>query len=276
MMSPERLRVFLVPSALALALGTGCPRPALLPGETARARSAEELLRRIDLAEAAVASVRGEGALALDGPEGKGSAGIYLEAAVPASLRFEQLDFFGRPVSVLVSDGVRLGFYDAQAGRYVRGPATPENLARFVPVSVPMAELVAILTGRVPRLEGGRAELAPDVGRGRYRLRLVGERFTQVLEVDPASSRVVRSATEPAGLAYALEHDEVVLQGGVTFPKRTRLELPVQRATLDLRWRDVTLNQAPDAAAFQVEPPEGVPVVDLDAAGAVATDGGVG
>jgi hypothetical protein len=36
---------------------------------------------------------------------------------------------------------------------------------------------------------------------------------------------------------------------------------------VELTWKDVTLNEAPDLSMFELEAPEGVPVVELDAQG---------
>lgn len=261
MMSRQRAAAILVPALLLV----GCPRPMSF-GDRGEAHSAEELLKWIDLSEATVSSVRGEASLSVDGPQGKGSTSLFIEAALPASLHLEQLDFFGRPQSVLVSDGERFGFYDGQAARYFRGPATTSNVARFLPVSLPIDELVAILLGRVPRVTADTADFTVDQGRGVYVLSLHHQRLTQVLWVDPSSTRVVRS-TVSLDTAYELELGAMSAHGAFTFPERIHLELSRKRIRLDLKWKDLTFNQRPDASLFEASPPEGVPVTEVDGEG---------
>lgn len=260
-MSPERAALMLVPAILAL----GCPLPPLDFGERGRAETADELLRRLELSELAVRAVRGEGRLSVDGPDGKGSTGLFVEAVEPSQVHLELLDFFGRPQSVLAIDGDRFGFYDAQAARYLRGPASPENLARVLPVSLPVGELVAILLGRVPRLSAETSELTLDERRGLYLLKLRAARVTQRLEVEPRTTRILRSSVEGSG-GYALALDDATPYAGGWFARRVRLEFPGQKVTLELRWQELTFNHHPDPALFEAEPPEGVPVIDLDPA----------
>lgn len=261
MMSRQRAVMTLVPALLLV----GCPR-ALSFGERGEAHSAEELLKWIELAEATVSSVRGEASLSVDGPQGKGSTSLFIEAALPASIHLEQLDFFGRPQSVLVSDGERFGYYDGEAARYFRGPATASNVARFLPVSLPIDELVAILLGRAPRVTADTADFTLDQGRGVYVLSLHHQRLTQVLWVDPSSTRVVRS-TVGSEAAYELELGAMSSHGAFTFPERIHLKLSRKKIRLDLKWKNLTFNQRPDASLFEASPPDGIPVTEVDAEG---------
>ena len=265
MMSRQRAATALVPVLLAM----GCPRPRLDLGPDGAARSSQELLKRVDLAESAVVSVRGEANLAIDGPQGKGSTALFVEVAPPNRVHLEQLDFFGRPQSVLVSDGERFGFYDGQAARYFRGPASRSNLERFVPIALPLGELVAILLGRVPRMKGEPSEFRLDERRGVYALSLSRDGYSQVLEVQPSSSRIVHSAVTPAGAAYGLELSDVRQLGGATFPFRVRLVSEEKKTTLELKWKSPVLNQPSDPALFEAAPPEGVPVIEIDGEGQV-------
>lgn len=254
-----------------------CPPPRVDFGPDGEAKSPEDLLRRVAVAELQVVGVKGEAKLTVDAPQGKGSAAAFIAALHPASLHFEQLDFFGRPQGVLTTDGERFGLFDAQAGQFFRGPATPPNLGRFLPVVLPPAELAGLLMGRVPRLPGATATLGFDDQKQVYRLTLSRGSATQRLEVDPRSARVVRSTVEGVS-AYGVEYGDLSALGPVTFPRRLVLSVPQASTTVELAWKELALNDSADLTLYDLSPPEGVPVVEVDARGqpvSAAPDAGV-
>jgi hypothetical protein len=258
-MTRNRNRLALVP-VLAL---LGCLPPHLDLGPLGEARTAGELLRRVDAAEGAVERVSGEARLVISGPGGRGSVALFVAVGRSASLHLEQLDFFGRPRMVLASDGRRFTLHDAETGRWYAGVPTRPALARFLPVALSAEALSALLLGRAPRLPASSAELALDAARARYRLTLTQGGRVQQLEVDPASARV---------LASSLDGDEVRFSGleamgGAVFPRSVRLERPAGRASLELTWTEVTLDPPEDASLFTLQPPEGTAVEELDEQG---------
>ncbi len=255
--------LLLVPAVCALA---ACP-PRVDFGKDGEAKSPDELLRRIAVAETQVIGLKGDSKLTVEAPQGKGSTSAFIAVLHPAFLHVEQLDFFGRPQGVLVTDGTSFGLLDSQAGKYFRGPASPANLGRFLPVVLPPQELAAILLGRVPRIATTASQMGLDEKKGVYTLVLRRGEVTQRLEVDPKSGRVVHSTVEGM-TAYELEFGDLSAYGPLTFPRELVLKVPAASTTLELRWREVTLNDATDLTLYDQAPPENVPVVELDARGA--------
>lgn len=262
-MLPQRATLLVLPLLLAF---SGCPRRPVDFGVDGAPTSAAALLQRVAWAEAQVVTLKGEARLSVDSPQGKGAATLFVAVAHPARLHLEQLDFFGRPQGVLVTDGETVSLYLAQEGTAYRGPATPANLGRFLPLVMPPAELAAVLLGRAPRIAAAAPELRFDERLGRFVLTLARGEARQVLEVQPPSYRVVKSTAAGLG-AYDLEFADVAPFGAATFPRRAALSAPAAKTSLTLTWKDVTLNEAPDPALFSLEPPEGVPVVEVDANG---------
>jgi len=253
------MRLAVVPVLVLL----GCLPPHLDLGPQGEARSAEELLRRVDAAEASVQGLSGEARLELAGPQGRVAVALFAAVGQSASLHLEQLDFFGRPRLLLVTDGHRFLLHDAEAGRWYAGPATRASLARFLPVPLAPGELAALLLGRAPRLAPASAELTLDATRGRYRLTLTRGNRVQQLEVDPASARVLRSTLDGA----QVEFSRLEAQGGAVFPRRVRLERTAQRTSLELSWTELSLDPRDDPALFSLLPPAGTPVEELDELG---------
>lgn len=253
---------------------TGCPKRIDF-GPRGEVTDPAALLELVRQAEGRVATLQGESKLRVDSPDARGTVTLWGAIARPGRLHLETLDFFGKPLAVLVSDGQRFGLYQAQENRYYQGPATPENLSRFLPVVIPGDELVSLMLGQAPRIAAPPVSLRADAEAGGYVLTLEGElprrdgtraRATQVLTVHPQHHRVLRS--EVRGVeAYDLTFENFLQSGAVVFPRRAQLEARGAKTTLELRYTEVTLNGAPDLAMFELTPPEGVPVVEVDAQG---------
>ncbi len=224
-------------------------------------------------AEESVYAVKGEAKLKLDTPQAKGGVTLFVAVSHPALIHLESLDFFGRPQAVLVSDGARFGLYRADEGRYYRGPATAANLGRFLPVALPPRELTALLLGRAPRIPHESGELAFLPEAGTYRVTLHEGGVTQTLRVDPKSYRVLDS--QVAGVnTYSLVFEGLETSRAGVFPRRIALRTPAAEQTVELRYTDIEVNEAPDLTLFELEPPGGSRVVEVDEAGIPRKDQG--
>src|SRR5215218_10329768 len=206
-------------------LCTGCPKRMDF-GPQGEVTDPAALLALVREAEGKVATLQGESRLRVDSPDAKGTVTLFGAIARPGMLHLETLDFFGKPLAVLVSDGRRFGLYQAQENRYYRGPATPENLSRFLPVVIPGEELVALMLGQAPRLAVAPVSVRSDAKEGGYVLTLEGEvpsaqggrvKATQVLVVHPQHYRVLRSEVRGVS-AYDLRFTDFLQSGRVTFP----------------------------------------------------------
>ncbi|MBS1151126.1 MAG: hypothetical protein H6Q89_2824 [Myxococcaceae bacterium] len=258
MPAANRLPALLVPIAL---LVCGCPHRVDF-GPEGQPTSAEALLKRVEVAETGVVSVKGDARLRVDSPQAKGVVTLFAAVTHPAFVHLESLDFFGKPQGVLISDGRTFGLYDGTAGKYFRGPATAQNVARFVPIALPPAELAALLLGRAPRLAHESAELRFDAEQGALVLTLKKGAATQVLTIQPPSYRVIRSTV--TGLdAYDFEFENIEAVGGVTYPRRVVLTAKGS-VRVELNYKDVVVNEPPDLTLYEMTPPANVPIVEVD------------
>lgn len=232
-----------------------CPKRPIDFGKEGEPRSDADLLARVRAAELSVTSVKGEAKLKAATDRGSGTAGLFVAAKEPSFIHLQALDFFGKPQAQLVTDGAKFGLYDAQAGKYFHGPASAANLRRVLPVVVAPAELAALLLGRVPRPSVDPA-VTFDRERGRWTLQYEKQR----VEVEPPSYRVVHSSN-----GYVVEMGDIGERGGVTFPGYESLASGGQ--SMELKWKDIELNVEPEADLFDMTPPEGVPVVEVDGQG---------
>ena len=262
-MLPQRFSLLLISGVLAL---TACPKRIADFGKDGEPRSAEELLKRINVAESQIYSLKGDAKLIVDAPQGKGAVTLFAAVTHPAYIHIEQLDFFGRPQGVLVTDGTRFGLYTAQDGKYYRGPATAANLSRFLPLVMPPAELAAVMLGRAPRISPDSLEMSFDDKLQQLVLVIIRGKIRQTLHVQPPSYRVVKSTAENLN-AYELAFEDLSTQNGITLPRHATLDAPIAKTKMELVWKDVAINEAPDLTLFDFEPPEGIPVVEVDGSG---------
>ncbi len=253
-----RARRTLLPALLALASCAPRKPPPDLSLDPA------ELLAQVRAAAARVSSVKGEARIRMVAPGMKGTVPAFVAAGRPDLLHVESLDFFGNPIAVLVTAGGRLSLYDAREKVLYRGEATPENLARLVPVPVDPAELVEVLCGSVPLLAGAPVRAEP--GRGFVELVLSDGARTQTVRVG-AGAAVLRSEVSGPGEGPPGEHEvafgSFVPLGEGRFPTEASLASPGHRVRVELAWTDPEPNAPLDPALFRLDPPRGARVEEL-------------
>jgi hypothetical protein len=221
----------------------------------------------VKAAQARVVSVAGRARLGVDGSGGSGGVEQVLVAERPDRLRVETHDFFGNVVAVLaVMDG-RLALYDARERTFLRGAATPANLARLVPVPLPPEALVTLLCGSAPLLDG--APLSAEPGDGRVLLTLRRGDLVQRLEVGPGAAllasrlrRVTAGGEVPSGLDA--EFSDHRLRAGQQVPTDLTARAAEAGVALSLHWRELEVNRSVEPSLFQLSPPAGARLVDLD------------
>ncbi len=250
--------------ATVVALLTGCPRP-LDYGPGGRIDDPGALLASLDREEAKVGALVGEGRLFLQSPQGQGEVALYLAVERPDRLHLESFDFFNRPLAALTCDGQRFGLYDGNEGRYYFGPATAENLRRFLQTALSPQQVAALMLGSAPRDLNAEASLTVDEERGAYQLVLQSPTLPQRLWLHPLHHRAVRSEWGGASPLIAEYGDFTQTSTGM-FPKEIKVTAPRAELTLRLRYTQLTLNQR-EEGMFTVEAPPGVPQTELDAHG---------
>jgi outer membrane lipoprotein-sorting protein len=221
------------------------PPPDLSPDPAA-------LLQQVEVAQARVQRVRGEAKVRVESKEGGGAVTQFVAAERPDRLRLDVLDFFGNPAAVLVADGGRFSLLDLRENVFLRGRATPANLARIVPLPIPASELVTILCGTAP-LPGGRP-VGVEPGDGVLELSIERDGALQRLEIGPGAA-VVASRQEP----------RFAEGGGGPFPREVTLDARGSRVLLRLRWKEIEVNGVLPPETFTLAPPSGARIVDLDA-----------
>ena len=193
----------------------------------------------------------------------------------PASLRFEIIDPFGRALFLIVSDGDRLTAFDIMEGSCALGPAGPDTLSRFLPVSIAAEELIDLLAGApAPDCEDLEEERA-EHGLRRLRAGRRDRAGHQVLSIDPSDHmcRTVELYDTRGKLELRGEFSEFERADGFTLPRRIRLSGPEagggDRADfeMNIKYGELTVNGPVDSALFSFTPPPWATIVDIDESG---------
>ena len=199
-------------------------------------------------------------------PSFSGTVGQFLAVTRPAGLHIETFNFFGKPLSVLTSDGESFSLYDADKNVFYSGPATTEAMSRFLPVALAPEEAVALLLGQVPRLPAREGKLVLNAENRRYELTLQVGEVKQVLFIEPRELDVTRSVITGVS-SYDLTLEDYRPEPGGRFPHTLTLEAKGAKVTLTYRYTEVKVNAAPNLSLFKQEPPPSAERIVLDAQG---------
>lgn len=134
--------------------------------------TAAAALDRMKACYACVNGVQGDAKIDHFSKQGRIRGEVLLLAVNPDRVRFDVVAF-GTPVYTLTSDGKNFEMLDIKEKLFLRGPASPCNLARLTQVPVPGHALVSLLRGEAPVLvhQPQGAKIAWD-GSGFYRIQL--------------------------------------------------------------------------------------------------------
>jgi hypothetical protein len=247
----------------ALALATAGCLPATRPLPEGLPAAPAELLAEVRATQGLVARVQGEARLDVTTPQGSGGLTSFVAAERPGRLRIDSQDFFGNVLSAVAVDGGRLTLYDARERVFYRGPATARNLGLLVPVALPPEELVTLLCGSAPLLDGAPIDLSPAPGGGALRLTLRRGEALQRVDVGAGAAvmHVVRSRAGVVELEATLSGHQP--RGGAPFPGEVQVKAPLAQLELGLRWKSVEVNGVVEASLFTLAPPAGARVVEL-------------
>lgn len=247
-----------------LALVSACAPKRPVPIAAGPVPTPTELQSRLDERAAALASFQGQGRIDYEGPDGKVRSSNMVVVKAPDKVRIDFRSPFSLTYTV-VSDGSALVAYDRGAKVLYRGTPTPQNVGRYTRVPVDVAMLASLVRGLPPvpaRAGAGNIGRVPEGWRWERPL-ASGGRLTVVFEaaeLRPVSARM--SGTDGADfMAYFEEYESV---GGVAIAHRIRAELP-GGGRVELSYGTIWRDREHTDAAFRLEAPTGVRVVDMDA-----------
>jgi outer membrane lipoprotein-sorting protein len=192
------------------------------------------------------------------GEEHRVQGKTYFFSVLPKKLRIELVSPFGSPLNVLTINDDVFALHDLREGRYLTGPAKPCNIARLVKIPMPRDDVVRILVGYTPLIEGASTVSWDD--KGFYRVTLKDGERTQHLEIDGNHQTLplMRSWLEDKeGVVFDITFKKWQSVASITMPHEIHVAMPKEKTDLLVRYDKggVELNvELPDDAWDQSPP----------------------
>ena len=173
---------------------------------------------------------------------------------------------FGNTISTIIANDRTFAMADFRGGIFYTGAARPCVAAVLLGIPLEAGEVVALLAGGPPLLEGDARIRWDD---GHYLVDITGREGraeTLTMEITAAEHDNARPAQQhprpvraelrdAAGLRAVLTFENYELVSGVDFPKRVRVVMERDNVDLEVRYREVTLDPDLPEDAFDQAPP---------------------
>jgi hypothetical protein len=255
--------LFWLPWLILLLLG-GCralpPAPPPVTGI-----SADDLLRRLRSQAQQVQSFQAKSHITFLSPRQNYSGTALLRGRLPASLKVNVLDFFGRTILSFATDGSEVRILSPGENKLLYGPATPANLAAFIPPTVTLPQALRLLVGALPFSSGPPSHFEFESATGRYLLEWrQGSTLTERLWVTaqglyPVTEEWFGGAPEPRFTAELSDFGALVPD----LPGKITLKSTAPKMELRFVYRDFKPNPPLTAAELTLTVPAGVTEVPL-------------
>jgi outer membrane biogenesis lipoprotein LolB len=230
---------------------------------------APDILRDLEARRDKIKSFRITGRVDHFGEEHRVQGKTYFFSVLPKKLRIELVSPFGSPLDVLTINDNVFALHDLREGRYLTGPAKPCNIARLVKIPLPRDDVVRILVGYTPLIDG-QSTVTWDT-KGFYRVTVTDGERTQRLEIDGNHDTLplMRSTLEDkAGVIFDITYKKWQSVGDIRMPHEIHIKMPREKTDLLIRYdrNGVELNvDLPDDAWDQSPPKNLEPeIVDCD------------
>lgn len=209
-----------------------------------------------------VQGLAAEGKLALDSPRGSGTLRMAAEVRKPASVYLETRDILGIARGTFATDGERYAFYRPDENEFYSGPATADELGRFLPLALPPSRLADSMLGEVPLLDTDDARMNLLEGEGAYEILLRKGPISQRVVAGTRDLRLVSIQTRGAQAVDLACSDHEVALPDVPFPTTIELSIPSQNTKVKLRYTKLELNPPSEASDFVFQAPPGAKIME--------------
>jgi hypothetical protein len=238
---------------------------ALPPAPPSAVLPADEVLARLHNRQQALESLQGRGRITFLSPEHNYSGTFLIKARRPESLRVDILDLLGRTLLGFATDGSRVQVLSPHEGKLFTGPATPRNLAVFIPPAVPRSQVVPLLAGALPLSPGPPTRFEYDPASDRYLLEWAqGGQLQERLWVAgqglyPVQEEYFLGQSQPRFTLKLAEFGEA----GPDLPGQITIQTETPKMELRLAYKELRRNPPLTAADLTLAPPPGIAVVQL-------------
>jgi hypothetical protein len=248
---------------LVLLLG-GCqtlpPTPPPVTGLTAK-----EVLSQLRSRQQKVQSFQAKGRITYLSPKENYSGTTLMAGRLPATLKVNILDFLGRTILTFATNGNEVKILSPRESKLFSGPATPGNLAAFIPPTVSLSQTVHLLVGALPFSSGPPDYFTFEAATGRYLLEwrrgsaLTERLWVQAQGLNPVADEwyggaaLPRFSAELAGYGSLAPH----------LPEKITLKSTTPKKELRLVYSELKVNPPLIPTALTLTAPHGFAVIPL-------------
>jgi len=249
---------------LSLLLLAGCRALPPAPPPTA-VGAPEELLSRLQSRYRHIQSFQAKGRIAFLSPRQNYAGTALLKGVLPATLRVDILDLFGRTILSFATDGSQVQVLSPREGKLFCGPATPRNLAAFIPPTVTLPQALRLLVGELPLSRGTPPRFEYDPAKAQYLMEWSGadgvqERLGVTAQgLYPEEEVWYGGAPEPRFTAQLADFGGLVPD----LPGKLILKTTAPKIELRLAYTELILNPPLNPSDLVLTPSPGVTVVPL-------------
>jgi hypothetical protein len=259
-----KLRSLFWPALLILICLGGCrtmpPAPPAVTG-----LSSEDVLARLRARGEQVKTFQAKGRITFLSPHQNYSGTALLAGQLPASLKVDVLDFLGRTILSFATDGATVRVLSPRENKLFFGPASPGNLAAFIPPTVTLPQAMRLLVGALPLSSGPPARFDYEAPSGRYRLawgqgEVLQERLWVAAQgLYPVQEEWFGGASQPRFTAELADFGSL----SPDLPAKITLKSTTPKMEMRLVFSDFKVNPPLTAAELSLSPPPGVVEVPL-------------
>jgi len=252
------------PGLLLVLLLGGCQTLPPAPPPTA-GLTAKEVLSRLRSRQQQVRSFQAKGRITYLSPKENYSGTALLAGRLPATLKVNILDFLGRTILTFATDGTEVKILSPGESKLFAGPATPGNLAAFIPPTVSLAQTVHLLVGALPFSSGPPDYFTYEAATGRYllewrqgsalteRLWVAAQGLNPVADEWYGGAALPRFSAELSGYGAVAPH----------LPEKITLKTTTPKKELRLAYSELKVNPVLIPTALTLSAPPGFAVVPL-------------
>ncbi|MDI6776652.1 MAG: DUF4292 domain-containing protein [Syntrophales bacterium] len=193
---------------------------------------------------------------------GRYPARVAVMLQKPSFLRVETIPLIGPPDFFLSVKGNVLKVFLPRKGEFYIGEATTKNLSSFFPISLPVEEMLSILTGTCPVLDE-RGQTLEGIPEGKlYRIDVTSQnKKIRSLWLDPADNHLVRvdAFADQGNILYSVKFEGFVRVENVIIPRKVTVATRgADKRSITIEYSDPQLSAETDPEVFDLPLPPGV------------------
>ena len=182
----------------------------------------------------------------------------------PSYLRLEMLPVIGTPDFFLSATPREMRIWIPSQGEFYVGQPSAENVARFLPWTLCLEDLVMILSGSFPRLDGAALSYGHSTEKGGLRVDMktaAGPSQTIWMENSGRLTRLARYNSDGKEV-YCVRFEDYT--PGLALAGKIFIQWAENAMSVCVEYSDVKIETTADLSVFTLQAPEGAKIISLD------------